>query len=138
MHMHGLAALQLGGGCSLGLHERGLRAARLRAIKDDILERITQPGLTLADVARSQQISESYTRQLLAENRTTFTDFVLGGRLTRAHRMLVDTRCADRSISAVAYEAGFGDLSYFNRTFCRRYGATPSDVRKAARRAKDG
>jgi AraC-like DNA-binding protein len=38
----------------------------------------------------------------------------------------------------VAYEAGFGDLSYFNRTFRRRYGATPSDVREAARRAKDG
>ena len=115
-----------------------MRAARLKAIKDDILERIAQPGLTLADVARSQQISESYIRQLLAENRTTFTDFVLGSRLTRAHRMLVDPRYTDHSISAVAYEAGFGDLSYFNRTFRRRYGATPSEVREEARRAKDG
>jgi AraC-like DNA-binding protein len=95
-------------------------------------------GITLADVARSQQISESYIRQLLAENGTTFTDFVLGGRLTRAHRMLTDPHYADRSISTVAYEAGFGDLSYFNRTFRRRYGTTPSDIRKAAQRAKDG
>ncbi|RVC16943.1 AraC family transcriptional regulator, partial [Mesorhizobium sp. M7A.F.Ca.AU.002.02.1.1] len=27
---------------------------------------------------------------------------------------------------------GFNDLSYFNRAFRRRYGATPSDVRAAA------
>jgi AraC-like DNA-binding protein len=137
-HMHGLATLLLGGGGDLGLPEQGLRAARLRAIKDHILERIEHHGLTLADVARSQQISESYIRQLLAENGTTFTDFVLDGRLTRAHRMLIDPLYADRSISAVAYEAGFGDLSYFNRTFRRRYGATPSDIRRAMQRSKDG
>lgn len=137
-HMHSLAALLLGGDGGLGLHEQGLRAARLRSIKDHIRERIGHHDLTLADVARSQQISESYIRQLLAENGTTFTDFVLGGRLTRAHRMLIDPRYADRSISAIAYEAGFGDLSYFNRTFRRRYGATPSDVRQGARRPKDG
>jgi AraC-like DNA-binding protein len=137
-HMHSLAALLLGGDGGLGLHEQGLRAARLRSIKDHIRERIGHHDLTLADMARSLQISESYIRQLLAENGTTFTDFVLGGRLTRAHRMLVDPRYADRSISAVAYEAGFGDLSYFNRTFRRRYGATPSDVRQGARRPKNG
>jgi AraC-like DNA-binding protein len=137
-HMHGLATLLLGGGGDIGLPELGLRAARLRAIKTHILGKIQHHALTLADVARSQQISESYIRQLLAENGTTFTDFVLGARLTRAHRMLTDPHYADRSISAVAYEAGFGDLSYFNRTFRRRYGATPSDIRKAAQRAKDG
>ena len=123
-------ALLLGGDGDLGLHEQGLRAARLRSIKDHIRDRIGHHDLTLADVARSLQISESYVRQLLAENGTTFTDFVLAGRLTRAHRMLIDPRYADRSISAVAYEAGFGDLSYFNRTFRRRYGATPSDIRQ--------
>jgi AraC-like DNA-binding protein len=33
----------------------------------------------------------------------------------------------------VDYECGFGDLSYFNRAFRRRYGATPTDVRAALR-----
>ena len=106
------------------------KGARLRSIKDHVRDRVGHHALTIADVARSLQISESYIRQLLAENGTTFTDFVLGGRLTRAHRMLIDPRYASHSISAVAYEAGFGDLSYFNRTFRRRYGAAPSDLRK--------
>jgi AraC-like DNA-binding protein len=135
-HIHGLAALLLGSGGDVGPHEVSLRAARLMSIKDHMLERMGYAGLTLADVARSQQISESYIRQLLAENGTTFTDFLRNGRLTRAHRMLIDPAFADRSISAIAYEAGFGDLSYFNRSFRRRFGATPSDVREAAQRAR--
>jgi AraC-like DNA-binding protein len=136
-HMHGLAVLLLGGD-SAPQPEHGLRAARLHAIKDTILERIGHHALTLAEVARSQQISESYIRQLLAEDGTNFTDFARVARLTRAHRMLIDPRYANRSISSLAFEAGFGDLSYFNRSFRRRYGATPSEVREAARREKDG
>ncbi|KJC50978.1 hypothetical protein UP09_02645 [Bradyrhizobium sp. LTSP885] len=134
-HLHDMAALLLGGSGGRGAHEQGLRAVRLRAIKEHIRARIGHHDLTLANVARSQQISESYLRQLLADGGTTFTDFVLAGRLARAHRMLIDPGHADRSISAVAFEAGFGDLSYFNRTFRRRYGATPTDVRMGAPRA---
>jgi AraC-like DNA-binding protein len=46
--------------------------------------------------------------------------------------MLTDSRFASRSISALAFDTGFGDLSYFNREFRRRYHATPSEVRRAA------
>jgi hypothetical protein len=37
---------------------------------------------------------------------------------------------------SIAFEAGFGDLSYFNRSFRRRYAACPSDVRKVALRGQ--
>ena len=40
--------------------------------------------------------------------------------------MLRDPRYAATSISDIAFACGFGDLSYFNRAFRRRYGATPS------------
>jgi AraC-like DNA-binding protein len=43
--------------------------------------------------------------------------------------MLRDPRCATRRIGEIAYDVGFGDLSYFNRAFRRRYGVTPSEVR---------
>ena len=35
-------------------------------------------------------------------------------------------------MGAIAAEAGFTNLSYFNRAFRRRYNMTPSDMRKAA------
>lgn len=32
-------------------------------------------------------------------------------------------------VRLIAHDAGFGDLSYFNRTFRERYGSTPTEVR---------
>jgi AraC-like DNA-binding protein len=37
---------------------------------------------------------------------------------------------ADERIGKIADEAGFNDLSYFNRTFRRRYATSPSDLRR--------
>jgi AraC-like DNA-binding protein len=53
-------------------------------------------------------------------------------RLERAAALLRDPRWRHRKIANIAAEAGFTDLSYFNRAFRRRYGATPSDIRAAA------
>jgi AraC-like DNA-binding protein len=43
--------------------------------------------------------------------------------------MLTDPRRAGEKISSIAYDCGFGDVSYFNRMFRRSYGAVPSEVR---------
>jgi len=56
-------------------------------------------------------------------------------RLARAYRMLSAARSSGLSIGAIASEAGFSNLSYFNRTFRRRYGGSPSDIRCMARAA---
>ena len=63
--------------------------------------------------------------------RLPHSEFVLAERLARAYRILSNPRFADRSITAVAFEVGFGDLSYFNRTFRRRFGCAPSRLRGA-------
>ncbi|MFZ2069098.1 MAG: helix-turn-helix domain-containing protein [Xanthobacteraceae bacterium] len=110
---------------------RGIRAARLRAIKTDIEAHLTYNELSPGVVARRQGVSDSYIRKLFEGEGTSFSQFVLGRRLIRARRMLTDRRWADRSIAWIAFETGFGDLSYFNRTFRRFYGNTPSEVRDA-------
>jgi AraC-like DNA-binding protein len=110
---------------------RGVRAARLRAIKGDIEAHLATGDLSPGAVAKRQQISDSYIRKLFEGEGTSFSQFVLGRRLERARRMLKDPRRDDRSIASIAFDAGFGDLSYFNRAFKRCYGATPSEVRCA-------
>jgi AraC-like DNA-binding protein len=113
---------------------RGMRAARLNAIKASIAENLGRAGLSLEAVAARQGISPRYVRKLLEGEGTSFSEFVLAQRLLRARRILTDPRMADRTIASIAYEVGFGDLSYFNRTFRRHYGASPSEVREEARR----
>jgi AraC-like DNA-binding protein len=110
---------------------RGLRAARLAALKQDIRENLTRPDLSVSALSARHGISTSYVRKLFDSEGTCFTDFVLEQRLARAHRAVSDPR-SRKPINSIAFECGFGDLSYFNRTFRRRYGATPSDVRQQA------
>jgi AraC-like DNA-binding protein len=43
--------------------------------------------------------------------------------------LLRDPRLRHRKVADIAAEAGFNDLSYFNRAFRRHFGATPSDIR---------
>lgn len=109
---------------------RGLRAARLKAIKDDFAANST---LSLSALAASQRVSPRYVQLLFEAEGTTFTAYALEQRLARAHRMLCDLRHAGWTISAIALEAGFGDLSHFNRSFRRRYGVSPSEVRAQTR-----
>jgi AraC-like DNA-binding protein len=108
---------------------RGLRVARLRAIKADIAEKLANPNLSVQAVAVRQGVSQRYVQMLFEEEGTTFTQYVTDQRLARAYRLLIDARCADRSVTSVAFDVGFGDLTYFIRVFRRRYGGTPSEVR---------
>lgn len=112
---------------------RGLRAARLGAIKGDILNHLRQPALSIHATASRHGISTRNLSQLFAADGTSFSEFVLQQRLAAVHLMLSDMRFADRTIGAIGFEAGFGDLSEFNRAFERRYGAKPADVREAVR-----
>ena len=56
--------------------------------------------------------------------------YLVRSRLRRAARLLADH---DRSITDVAFDAGFGDLSNFVRTFHRAAGVSPRRFRQAAR-----
>jgi AraC-like DNA-binding protein len=133
-HVHDLAALALGatGDAAALANERGVKATRLRAIKADILANCRQHHFSIETIAKQHKISPVYIRQLLAADGTTFTELVTHYRLIHAYRMLTNPRHADRAISLIAFESGFSDLSYFNRTFRRRYGAKPSDIRANA------
>ena len=118
--------------------QRGLRAARLAAVKSDVTEHLAQqPDLTLADVAARQGLGPRYIQKLFEADGSTFSSFVLEQKLARAHRMLTDPRYATSTISAIAFAASFGDLSYFHRVYRRRYGATPAETRNDARGPKN-
>jgi len=134
-HIHDLIALALGStrDATEVAKVRGARAARLHAVKADIVDNLGHADLSVAAVAARHHLPVRSLQRLFEADGATFTDFVRDTRLARAHRMLIDPRLNNLKISAIASEAGLGDMSYFNQSFRRRYGATPSDVRAQAK-----
>lgn len=131
-HVYDLMALAIGaqGERREVANGRGVRVARLEAIKSDVAQ---DPSLRVDEVARRQGVTPRYVQLLFEEQGTTFGDFVNERRLDAARAMLGSPRYAGWSIAGIAYEAGFKDLSHFNRRFRLRFGTTPSEVRRRGR-----
>jgi AraC-like DNA-binding protein len=45
---------------------------------------------------------------------------------------LTDARYQEERISDIALRSGFSDISHFNRSFHRRFGHTPREIRAGA------
>jgi AraC-like DNA-binding protein len=134
-HMLDLAALALGaqGDYAEIARRRGGTAARLSAIKSDILLALGDSELSSEAIALRHGISPRYVRKLFEQDGSSFSAFVLVERLAKAHRMLADQHLGHLSIGQIAHDSGFSDVSYFNRSFRRQFGSRPSDVREAAK-----
>ena len=130
-HAHDLMALAIGPRADFAetARTRGLRASRLKLAKSHIVNNSHRRDISLATVASSLGVTPRYIQRLFESDGTTFSEFLVGQRLARAHRLLCEPNLGRMAISEIAYDAGFGDLSYFNRRFRRLYGLTPRDVR---------
>jgi AraC-like DNA-binding protein len=136
-HIVDLAALAFSSHARLG--ESGLSAvasARLDTAIEHIATRFHEPGLTAAAVAQRQGISPRYLQRLLETSGTSFTQRVTELRLQRAFMLLNEASGDAGLIIDIALQAGFSDISQFNRLFRARFGDTPSAVR-ARRRAQE-
>ncbi len=111
-------------------NEKLRRAAILRIIEN----RSGDPDLSAVAIALLLGITPRYVHLLLEETGKSFTHHMLERRLDKAAALLRDPQWRHRKIADIAAEAGFTDLSYFNRVFRRQYGATPSDLRAAVSR----
>jgi AraC-like DNA-binding protein len=131
-HVHDLLALALDatGDARAQAAGRGLKAARLRAIKAHVTRGLGGGDLSVDAVAAAHHLTQRYVQRLFEEEGTTFSLFVSHQRLARAYRLLHDPRRAGQAVGVIAYECGFGDISHFNRTFRRLYDCSPSEVRQ--------
>lgn len=95
----------------------------LKYIENNYMNRIT-----IADIAGEAGLSQSHFMKYFKNTMgTSFIDYLNEYRLTMASRLLLSS---DSTILNIAVEVGFDNLSYFNRTFKRRFGQTPSAYRK--------
>jgi AraC-like DNA-binding protein len=106
----------------------------IELLQDFVRQNFRDPCLSAASVAGAFGISERYVHKLFAKAGQTFSEYVCAIRLEQCALALGDAAWRSRSIADIAYEAGFSDLSYFNRRFKSRFGDTPSAHRRDWRR----
>ena len=108
---------------------RGLRAARTgdlschrgRVLRSVIFRARRRLGLGL-NPRYIQKISST-------ETDANFTERVMELRLQKARAILTSPQGDRMKISDIAYSCGFNEVSYFNRCFRRRFGASPTQYR---------
>lgn len=130
-HIHDLVALMLQD-CSAPppILAVDRRAGRLAAIKADIETHLEHRDLGIDVIADINGVSPRSIQKLFETESQTFSEYVLQRRLERAWQRLTSADEGDGfTISSVAFDVGFGDLSYFNRSFRKRFGRSPSQVR---------
>ena len=104
-----------------------------------LISKLDLEKLSTVQPARARQAVASLVNEIVIENKMPLSaaekerlqsdllDEVFG--LGPIEALLRDPQWHSRRIADIAAEAGFTDLSYFNRAFRRHYGATPSDIR---------
>lgn len=89
-------------------------------------------SLTPASVAGGCGLSLSYLYEVFRAHDLSVEQHILQLRLERCHAMLQAPRHSHLSITSVAYMCGFSHPSHLSRSFRKRYGVSPSDVRARA------
>lgn len=90
-------------------------------------QRLSEPVTVSVIAERIGTTERLLTRLFLRHLKTTPAAFCRNLRLTHGHWLILNT---DRSITEIACECGFTDSSHFIRCFRRRYGQTPSRLRR--------
>lgn len=84
-------------------------------------------SIPLEDLLEITAMSRAtFSRQFHVHTGRSFSKFLLQLRLETACRELSET---DRTITEIAYACGFGQISFFNRSFRKAMGCSPSEFR---------
>jgi AraC-like DNA-binding protein len=111
--------------------ESGMQRARLRSVKAYIDARLSDPALSLAEIARKNGISLRYLHQLFRLTDMSASEWVRLRRLQQCYDLLTSPGRAAQSITEIAYSMGFSSSSHFSNLFRAQFGVRPSDVRGA-------
>ncbi len=109
----------------------GGRAALLERVFQTIEIRLSDPDLSLQQVALEHGISPRYLQKLFESVGDSFGHCVKTRRLERCRLDLGSPLHAQKSISEILFQWGFNDSASFSRAFRDQYGVSPRQYRKA-------
>jgi AraC-like DNA-binding protein len=121
-----LVLLAFGGQADVTASTSCVRTSNLARAKRLIREQLSDPDLRLEDIARACGFSLSYLHKLFRDDGRSVREYVNEERLQKAHLLLKSGRAA--SVTSVALECGFSNMSHFSTAFRSAFGLSPRDV----------
>jgi AraC-like DNA-binding protein len=106
------------------------RAATRAEIRRYVRTHLSDPSLSPASIARAYAMSVRALHALFEDAAESVAGLVRSERLLRCLEDL--QRPNTGSVTDIAFRWGFCDAAHFSRVFKREFGATPSEIRRAA------
>ncbi|GAB4354198.1 MAG: helix-turn-helix domain-containing protein [Oricola sp.] len=106
----------------------------IQRVKTLIKSRIDDATLDTEAVADEIGMSSRQLNRILAVQDMTVRKLIQNERLDRAHRMISGQEGGERlSMTELAYSCGYSCPSHFSKSFRKRFGVAPSEMRSAAK-----
>ncbi|MBO5199560.1 MAG: helix-turn-helix domain-containing protein [Lachnospiraceae bacterium] len=97
----------------------------------EFVEHYYADDVILKEVAKLYYFNEKYLGRLFKQQTgTSFREYLNTKRLECAAELLAQGK---ETVTKVAADSGFNNVTYFNRTFRRKYGVTPLEYRRLQR-----
>ena len=112
------------------LLDQAVQQSRLRSVKAWIEQHLTDPDLSLENVAKNNGISLRHLHYLFRLTDMSVSEWIWDRRLQRCYDVLTRRELRSLSVTDVAYQLGFSSSSHFSTAFRRKFGISPSDLRR--------
>jgi len=107
----------------------GVKAARLQAILAYVAQNFVDQKISAERLGTEYGVSPRQIHNILATTGRTLSQHLLEHRLQAARTALQNPRYVSKRVSEIAFDVGFKDISYFNRSFKSRFGGSPTSFR---------
>jgi AraC-like DNA-binding protein/mannose-6-phosphate isomerase-like protein (cupin superfamily) len=106
------------------------RRLLLTRVKQQIMTQLFDPDLDANVIASRIGISKRYLNNLFHEEETSLMGFVLDHRMAECRKQLLNILQQEKTISEIAFQAGFNNMSHFSRVFKSYFGHSPREYRQ--------
>lgn len=107
-----------------------VRVTQLRSVQAWIEDHLSDPKLNPDMIAKANGFSLRRLHYLFSFTDMSASEWIWDRRLQRCLDVLMRPELCDLSVTEVAFRLGFNSSSHFSTAFKRKFGVTPSEVRR--------
>ncbi|WP_303318286.1 helix-turn-helix domain-containing protein [Flavivirga abyssicola] len=101
----------------------------LLGIKSFVEEQITNPQLSIQQIARTFKCSKRQLHKLFNDENCTINNYIRNSRLEKCKKDIENLGLSKLSISEIGYKNGFNNISNFTKCFKQKFGIPPGEYR---------